>query len=221
MKKIRFFFILLIFFLVAGNASAEISIEELTAKIQDRYEETSDLKARFIQESTLKSANRTEREEGTVYFKKPKKMLWDYTKPQSKKLVINTKTAWLYIPEDNMVYVQDSKKVFSSGPAIRFLAGIGQLRDEFKIRYAQNQRDNAGNFLLDLIPKGGPKATGGIRKLLVTVDKDSYMIIKCNFNDSLGNLTVISFMDIKTNNNLSDALFTFKPPAGAEVQKIQ
>ncbi len=193
----------------------------MIAKIQDRYERTTDLKARFVQEATLKSARKTQREEGTVYFKKPKKMLWDYTRPESKKLVINPQTAWLYVPEDKMVYVQDSKNVFSSGQAIRFLAGIGRLSEEFNIKYAQPKQDSSGNYLLEMVPKGGPESAGGVRKLLATVDKDSYLIVKCSFNDSLGNLTVITFQDIKTNLGLPDSMFTFKPPAGTEVQKVQ
>jgi outer membrane lipoprotein carrier protein len=222
MKTIRtLIFILLLSFLWAGSASARMPIDDLTAKIQARYEETSDLKARFIQEAVLKTAKKTQIEEGIVYFKKPKRMLWDYTKPQSKKLVINPKTAWLYVPEDKMVYVQDSKNVFSSGQAIRFLAGIGKLRDEFDIKYAQTKADSSGNYLLEMIPKGGPEAAGGVRKLLATVDKDTYLITKVRFNDSLGNQTVISFHDLKTNIGMVDSMFTFKPPAGTEVQKVQ
>lgn len=222
MKTIRtLIFILLLSFLWAGSASAQMSIDDLTAKIQARYEETSDLKARFIQEAVLKTAKKTQIEEGIVYFKKPKRMLWDYTKPQSKKLVINPKTAWLYVPEDKMVYVQDSKNVFGSGQAIRFLAGIGKLRDEFDIKYAQTKADSSGNYLLEMIPKGGPEAAGGVHKLLATVDKDTYLITKVRFNDSLGNQTVISFHDLKTNIGMVDSMFTFKPPAGTEVQKVQ
>jgi outer membrane lipoprotein carrier protein len=222
MKTIRtLIFILLLSFLWAGSASARMPIDDLTAKIQARYEETSDLKARFIQEAVLKTAKKTQIEEGIVYFKKPKRMLWDYTKPQSKKLVINPKTAWLYDTEHKMVYVQDSKNVFSSGQAIRFLAGIGKLRDEFDIKYAQTKADSSGNYLLEMIPKGGPEAAGGVRKLLATVDKDTYLITKVRFNDSLGNQTVISFHDLKTNIGMVDSMFTFKPPAGTEVQKVQ
>ena len=213
--------ILLLLFLSAGFSYSQMAVEDLTGKIQDRYERTIDLKARFVQEATLKSTRKTQHEEGTVYFKKPKKMLWDYTKPESKKLVINPQTSWLYVPEDKMVYVQNSKNVFSSGQAIRFLAGIGKLTEEFKIKYAQPQQDDAGNYLLEMVPKGGPESAGGVRKLLATVDKETYLIIKCSFNDSLGNLTVITFQDIKTNTGLPDSMFTFKPPPGTEVQKIQ
>ncbi len=142
-------------------------------------------------------------------------------KPQSKKLGINAKTAWLYVPEDKMVYVQDSKRVFSSGQAIRFFAGIGKLRDEFKISYADPDQDRAGNYLLELVPKEGPESFGGVQRFLASVDKNTFTITRCNFRDSFGNTTVITFTDIRTNTNLPDSLFTFKTPAGVEVQKVQ
>ena len=147
-------------------------------------------------------------------------MLWNYTKPQAKKLVINPQTAWLYVPEDNTVYVQDSKKIFSSGQAIRFLAGIGHLKDEFKIEFAHPEQDKDGNYVLEMFPIKGPESIGGVRKLIVTVDKSKYTIIKCAFNDSLGNISVINFLDIKTNVGLADSLFNFKAPPGVDVQKI-
>lgn len=222
MKTIRtLIFVLLLSLLWAGSVCARMPIDELTANIQARYEETSDLKARFVQEVVLKTAKKTQVEKGTVYFKKPRRMLWDYTQPQSKKLVINPKTAWLYVPEDKMVYVQDSKNVFSSGHAVRFLAGIGKLRDEFDIKYAQAETDSSGNYLLEMIPKGGPEAAGGVRKLLAIVDKKTYLITRVSFKDSLGNETVISFHDLKTNIGMTDSMFTFTPPAGTEVQKVQ
>lgn len=195
------------------------SINDLVSRIQEKYEQTSDLKARFVQESTLKTMKRTEREEGAVYFKRPKRMLWDYTKPSAKKLVINPRTAWLYVPEDKMVYVQDSNKIFNSKLTIKFLTGIGKLKDDFNIRYSQPDTDGKGDFLLDLTPKNpGPEA--GFEKLHVTVGKDTFMITRCSFKDVYGNSTVISFADIKINNHLPDSLFTFKPPAGVEVQKV-
>ena len=213
--------ILFVFFASGANATERMAIDDLTVSIQNQYEKTADLKAHFIQEATLKSTGRTEREEGIVYFKKPKKMLWDYVKPQSKKLVLNPKTAWLFVPEDNMVYIQDSKNLFTSGQAIRFLSGIGRLRDEFSIKYAQPDHDASGNYLLEMTPKDSADSTGGVRNLLVSVEKNTFVIIKCTFRDAFGNKTVISFTDIKTNNSLPDSLFTFKPPAGVEIQNIQ
>lgn len=214
-------FILLtsIFFPVSLQAET-LPLDELVDKIQSSYEKAEDLKAHFIQETTIKSIRKVEREEGTVYFKKPRKMLWDYSKPKSKKLVINPRKAWLYIPEDNLVYVQDAKKILNSRMVIRFLTGVGRLKDDFFVRYAQpHESDSQGNYLLELKPRSAG-TTAGIERLLLTVGGNDYQIAACSLRDTYGNLTRISFKNITINNRLPDSLFTFRPPPGTIVQTI-
>jgi outer membrane lipoprotein carrier protein len=192
-----------------------LSLEQLTAKTQEVYEKTTDLKAQFIQEVTIKSMKKTEREEGTVWIKNPKMMLWDYAKPKEKKLVINARTAWLYVAEDRMVYVQNADDVYRSRMAVKFLSGIGKLSEDFQLRFAKdNPLDEEGNYLLTL--KAKEKGTG-IDRLHLTVDGKTFQILQCRFNDTYGNTTRLRFSDIRTNTGVSDKFFTFKPPAGVEV----
>jgi outer membrane lipoprotein carrier protein len=196
-------------------------LDDLVEKIQSSYEKAEDLKAHFVQETTIKSIRKVEREEGTVYFKKPKKMFWDYNgKPKSKKLIINPRKAWLYIPEDNLVYIQDAKKILNSRLVIRFLTGVGRLKDDFFVRYSRpHEKDARGNYLLELKPRSAG-TTAGIERLSLTVGGDNYQIIACSLRDTYGNLTRITFQNISINNNLSDSLFTFTPPPGTIVQTL-
>jgi outer membrane lipoprotein carrier protein len=193
-------------------------LDELVAGIQESYDRAKDFKAEFVQETTIKSIDKVEREEGMVYFKKPKKMLWDYSKPKSKRMVINPTKAWLYIPQDNTVYIQDAKKVFSSQLIIRFLTGVGRLKDDFYVCYADSHGTDAkGNYVLELKPSA---AAAGIAKLHLTVDKEYYHIIGCSLQDIYGNLTLITFRNIQINTDLDDSLFSFTPPPGATVQDV-
>lgn len=203
----------------AQNKPDKMPLDDLVDRIQNVYDAAKDLKADFAQESTIKSLKKTERESGTVYFKKPRRMLWDYSSPQKKKLIINPQTAWLYVPEDKLVYMQNSETLVNSRLTIRFLTGIGKLRDDFQIKYSPTPLDKEGNYQLELIPKS-KEAAGGFDRLSVTVDKNSFFITRCVFQDMYGNVTRISFRNMKTNSGLSDKLFTFTPPAGVKVQKI-
>jgi outer membrane lipoprotein carrier protein len=192
-----------------------LSLEQLAAKTQEVYEKTADLKAHFIQEVTIKSMKKTEREEGTVWIKNPKMMLWDYTKPKEKKLVINARTAWLYVAEDRMVYVQNADDVYRSRMAVKFLSGIGKLSEDFQLRFAkENPLDEEGNYLLTLTAK---EKGNGIDRLHLTVDGKTFQILQCRFSDDYGNTTRLRFSDIRTNTGVSDKFFTFKPPTGVEV----
>jgi len=213
-------FILLFFvaFLADDLKAEPLSIEQMIARMQESYDKTRDMEARFIQEVMIKSINKTEREEGVVYFKNPQRMLWDYSQPKQKKIIINPQKVWLYIPEDRIVYVQKAKKVFESKPTIKFLSGIGKLSEEFHIQFSNtNAVNKEGNYLLTLTPKATDL---GIEKLFMTVNKNTFQIEECSFTDPLGNKTCIRFKIIRTNANLSDRLFTFKAPAGIEIVNI-
>ena len=202
--------------LASGISFADtLAIDEVIAKAQERYEKTTDLKAQFIQEVTIKSVNKTEREEGVVYVKNPRRMLWVYSKPKAKKLIINPNKAWLYIPEDHAAYVQDTEKMYKSKLAVKFLSGIGKLSEDFNVGFSKPDNvDKNGNYLLTLIPK---VSDTGVDKLYVTIDKENFQLMQCSFTDLYGNVTRIRLSDIEINNNLDDKLFNFKPPSGVDV----
>jgi outer membrane lipoprotein carrier protein len=206
---------ILLFFASGTSFGESVPLDELIAKAQERYEKTQDIKAQFIQEVTIKSVNKTEREEGVVYVKNPRRMLWVYSKPKEKKLIINPRKAWLYIPEDHAAYVQDTENIYKSRLAVKFLSGIGKLSEDFHVGFSKPDNvDRNGNYLLTLIPK---VSDTGVDKFYITIDKENFQIIQCSFADLYGNVTRIKLSDIRINNNLDDKLFSFKPPTGVEV----
>jgi outer membrane lipoprotein carrier protein len=191
------------------------AVGDIAQKLQSSYEKTKDLKADFIQEATIKSIRKTEREEGRVFFKNPKSMLWEYTKPQGKKLVINSQTAWLYLAREKVAYRQKSESIFQSKTLIQFFAGSGKLKDDFVIKYAEPKAlDKEGNYLLALIPKEKTVACNSVQ---LTVDKNNFYILQINFDDVMGNSTTLKFSNISINTGLEQKIFQFKPPAGVEV----
>jgi outer membrane lipoprotein carrier protein len=213
--KIAIFLNFLLFIASGTSFGNTLPLDELIVKAQERYERTEDIKAQFIQEVTIKAMNKTEREEGVVYVKNPRRMLWVYSKPKAKKLIINPKKAWLYVPEDHAAYVQDTENIYRSKLAVKFLSGIGKLSEDFHVGFSKPDNvDKNGDYLLTLIPK---ISDTGVDKLYVTIDKENFQIIQCSFTDLYGNLTRIRLSDIRINNNLDDKIFSFKPPSGVDV----
>ena len=211
-------FLLIIFFAVPAWGAEPLSLDEVVRKIQDTYEQTGQLKARFTQTVVLKAMKKTEREEGTFYFKKPKRMRWVYTKPAAKELVINPERAWLYVPADKVVYVQDADSLFKSTVSVRFLAGIGKLRDDFRISFAgEKEAEKSGGYLLDLVPV---KPEEGVKKLQIAVSRESFQINRVVLFDPYGNVTTLAFSAIELNKDLPDNFFSFKSPAGVEVMDM-
>ena len=192
-----------------------LPLKTLVVKMQESYEKTKDLKAGFLQEVTMKSMNRTEKEEGVFYFKKPQKMVWDYLKPKKKKLVINPRNTWFHLPDDRVVYLQDTESVLKSKLTIKFLSGMGNLQDDFQVSFLRaDPLDEEGNYLLRLVPKS---ADIGMENLSLAIDKDSFQVVQFSFSDTYGNTSRIRFRNITINNGLPDGMFTFKTPPGTEV----
>lgn len=194
------------------------AVGDIVQKLQSAYENTKDLKADFIQETTIKSIKKTDREEGRVFYKNPKNMSWDYTKPQGKKLVINSQMAWLYLSAEKAAYRQKSESILQSKLLINFFSGTGKLNDNFIIKYAQPRAwDKDGNYLLNLIPKEKTAACNAVK---LTIDKNNFYILQLSFDDALGNSTMLKFSNIAINTGLDAKLFQFQPPKGVQIFEI-
>ena len=142
-------------------------------------------------------------------------MLWNYTKPKAKKLVINPQKAWLYIPQEKVAYTQDADYVFKSKILIKFLSGLGRLNDDFTVKYAETGAlDKKGNYLLILTPL---EKTPALNPFAITVDKNTLLILQISFEDALGNSTLLKFSNISINTGLADKIFHFQPPEGTSI----
>lgn len=218
MKKILWPCLVFFLFCPVPAYAEQPSPDELVQKIQTAYEETGDVKARFIQEAIIKSLKKTDREEGVIYFKKPSRMRWVYDKPEGKELIINPRKAWLYIPEDHIVYVQDTAGLFQSKVTIKFLAGVGNLKEDFIVAYAEPKSvDENGYYILSLVPR---RHVAGVHKLAMTIHPENFQILQVALTDTQGNTTRTSFSNLEFNKNLSESLFVFKPPSGVDVVEL-
>lgn len=193
-------------------------IDDVIGKLQHIYEKTNDFHADFVQKTFVKSAKKTTVEEGSVFFKNPKNMLWKYTKPEVKKLIINSRKAWLYLPQEKIAYTQNADNIFKSKMLIKFLIGLGKLKDEFSIEYAKpDATDKDGNYLLLLTPvEKNPLC----ESLNLTVDKNNLYILQVSFDDVFGNFTTLNFSNISMNKGITEKIFEFKPPAGVQIFKV-
>jgi len=204
----------LIFIPFAFSATGQAVLNE----IQNRYEKTNDFEAHFIQEFIGKVMRQPNKGEGKVYFKKKGMMRWDYTVP-NQKLISDGHTLWYYQPEEKQVLISDVSKVLKERTPLAFLAGEGNLSRDFKLlNLNESISQKEDNYLVELAPKE-PLAT--LAKLILTVDKKTYIVLQADVFDGLGNITRTRFIEIKTNVGLSNSFFQFTIPPGTEVIKMQ
>ena len=192
--------------------------QEVLSEIQNRYEKTNDFEANFIQEYIGKVMKQPNKGEGKVYFKKKGMMRWDYTVP-NQKLISDGHTLWYYQPEEKQVLVSDVSKVLKERTPLAFLAGEGNLSRDFNLlNLNESVSQKEDNYVTELAPKE-PLAT--LSKLILTVDKKTYIVLQADVVDGLGNVTRTRFIDTKTNVGLANSFFQFTIPPGTEVIKMQ
>jgi outer membrane lipoprotein carrier protein len=179
------------------------------SRLQSHYEATDSFSAKFKQTITRAGAPPRERR-GTVSYKKPGRMRWEFEAPQPETIVSDGTTIYDYDSGLNQVIETPVKQAFKSRLVAAFFLGVGNLERDFDAAsVASSPADGLKHVILT--PKGGGDAVE------LGIDPKTSNIITMAVTDSLGNRTAISFSDIKRNSNLRTSLFAFTPPVGADI----
>ncbi len=186
------------------------SLADIVKKLQARYESTAGFRANFTQQVESATLGQKVESRGTVVFKKPGRMRWEFTEPKQT-LVSDGKFFWFYQPAENQVIKTPFQNAFSSSTPASFLLGVGKLDKDFSVALTS---ENAEAYLLRLTPKQDPEAIG---TLDLTVDTKTYDIEQAVVTDPLGNITRLQLTDIDRAAPIKDETFHFKAPAGVDV----
>ncbi len=189
----------------------DAAVAAVVEGVQAFYADAQDMKATFEQTYTYKIYNRKQRSTGKVFFKKKRKMRWDYLTPEVKVFVADGATLWVYEPEQAQVFKRDLKSA-QLPVALSFMSGEGKLTDEFNATLLPDTAD--GHKVLELIPK---RDAGEYQALRLEVDPQRFAVLASTVIDPVGNTNHLVFSDVVTNAGLPDAGFTFTPPAGVKV----
>ncbi len=224
--------LLLALFLAAGGAPAATpaapakdkpDLRTVLEHVQKRYDQAKDLRARFSQNYIRAVVGRASLSTGTLTFKKPGRMRWDYDKPEARMFLSTGQVLWLYEPEEKQAFKQDLKS--SQLPAaLAFLMGKGKITDEFEVAFAQEKQDGKdakdklpgrpGDLRLALTPKQPQSA---YKSITFVVDPKEFLVRESVLVDAQGNTNHFTFENIEVNPKLADSLFKWTPPAGVRV----
>jgi len=142
---------------------------------------------------------------GHMWIARPGRFRWNYETPYRQQLVADGQRLWSFDEDLEQVTVQPAGDVITSTPAM-LLSGDQPVDTLFHIEAATE-----GQSVI-LIPKSDDS---NILKLQVYFSDNS--LTRIDAEDSFGNTTQFSFSNMQRNPTLKDKLFTFTPPAGADV----
>lgn len=146
---------------------------------------------------------------GTVWFKKPGLMRWDYQKPESRFLLSDGKNFWSWEPNYRQYCRQDLDK--SQLPsALSFLSGTGSIRDDFTVSLDKVKGQQVS---LKLIPK---EASISFAQIDFELLMPNAKVFRVTIHDAMGNINRITLKQPEINAPLEDSSFRFAPPSDAK-----
>jgi outer membrane lipoprotein carrier protein len=213
-RAVRLFGLALLALAPATSGGAP-SLDEAVQRLETTYRGVRDLKAGFEQAAFNRTLNQTLQAKGTIYLKKPGKLRWEYATPTPQEIVSDGAKLWVYTPQLKQVNVTAAPEALA-GPAGSFLQGLGQVREQFEVRFLNPAQptDADGLTVLDLTPRQ-PQPL--LARLVLSVDPKSGLVRKAVIYDESGNTVTVRFLDVAVNPGLADTLFVFTPPPGVAV----
>ena len=195
--------------LADAGTTQPAELKSLLARLQRHYQQTDSFRASFKETVTRVGAPPQERS-GTVYFRKPGRVRFEFGDPQPETIVSDGSLLYDYDPGLNQVMETPLKNAIKTQAVAAFLLGVGNVNRDFKASRPAATADDGLTHVL-LTPKhGGDDIELGL-------EPHTLNIVSLRLADALGNVTKISFSDIDMNVAIEASRFEFKTPAGADV----
>jgi outer membrane lipoprotein carrier protein len=206
-------------------------VKLLVNRLEARYRSARTLQATFLERYT-ENGHQTRAEAGTVYFRRPGKMRWEYDSPEKNLFLVDGKTAWFYVRADRTVTRVPAKESSDWRTPLALLAGEMKLsRVCEKIQFAADDApDWSGDSVLYCELKGAGKstqdngATAGTSntaepsdKVYLEVVPSSGELVRILVKSAGGVGIEFRFADWQYNPEVAESLFHFSPPPGVAI----
>ncbi len=132
-------------------SAAEPCDEALLQRVQTAYQALDGFQGRFEQEDR-RSEGEVLYAHGSIAYRKPGQMRWEYDPPNEQLLVTDGETVWLYDPLLENVTIESLAEV-APGTPLTFLLGAGELTRDFRCRPLTQPPPRDGLTYLELVPR--------------------------------------------------------------------
>ena len=203
----------------AFNCSKSAAVEnregqQILGRIQARYNTINSIQADFRQHSFLTALEVSESSLGKMWYERPGKMRWSYSKPEKQEFIVRDTVLWFYRPEDNQVLIDQFRQLLSSDVPVGFILGIGDLTKDFKL--LESCRKDGG-ILVKLTPAKASEEEQGVQQFILRVRDTDYVPSGAQIQDAGGNVTSIEFEAITINGTIAESVFASEFPAGTDI----
>jgi outer membrane lipoprotein carrier protein len=198
-------------------------------RMEQRYRSAKTLQATFLERYT-ENGRIVRSEAGTVYFRRPGRMRWEYESPENNLFLVDGKTAWFYVPADRTVTRVPAKE------SVDFRTPLALLAGEMKVsrvcgRVAaapQEQPETPGATVISCIlrdvsqaaratPENDANSTPAHDAIIFEVAQDSGDLLRLRIRDQGGVQVEFHFAAWHTDPPLPQQFFRFTVPPGVVI----
>lgn len=156
-------------------------------------------------------------ESGTVYFRRPGLMRWDYKEPRKKLFLTDGHNAWFYVPAYHTVTRSPMRKSADWRTPFALLTGKAKLADLCsRVSLVPNSGGPGSPPLGYRVLDCQPKKREGFLDARIEIDP-SYRIVRVLVKQPGDINTEVQFARWQENIPLPKSLFRFVPPPGVSV----
>ena len=206
-------------------------VKVLVSRLEARYRSARTLQATFLERYT-ENGRLIRVEAGTVYFRRPGKMRWEYDSPERNLFLVDGKTAWFYVRADRTVTRVPARESSDWRTPLAFLAGEMKLsRVCEKIQFALDEpAESSADAMLRCELKeaeariqeqgataGVPDTTTARDVVYLEVVQSSGDLARILVKSAGGVGIEFSFAGWQYNPQIADSLFHFSVPPGVAI----
>jgi outer membrane lipoprotein carrier protein len=182
-------------------------VEQTTAAVRT-------LEADFVQTLRVPLLGKDQQSTGKLYQRKPDRFLMRFTDPAGDVMVADGRYFWIYYPSNDRTQVvrtsiaeggeqADLQKQFLSNATQRFVATLN------------GEETVAGRptWALTLVPR----RESPYKVVRIWVDKEDNLVRRFEMTEENDSVRRVELRNLKVNQPLADALFTFTPPPGTQI----
>jgi len=218
----------------SSSSPSPDSAKSIAKLLDSRYRNLQTLRAVFL-ERYSEGSRESRVESGTVYFRKPGRMRWEYDSPEKKLFIADGKTVWFYVPADRTVTKAPVKESSDWRTPLALLTGKADLtRLCSRVDLIEQKGTPAGHVVLRCVPRGEkePKPAAGSSSggdptqlpgagdfidVLLEVDSSNGDLADVRIRQAGGIEMEYRFGDWQQGMTLPDDMFQFHPPNGVAI----
>jgi chaperone LolA len=185
-------------------------VEDIVEEIQEKYEEMDNFAANFVQIEQFLVTGAKNEIKGQIYVKDGVKYR---LVTEDRTIVTDGTTVWTYSVFNNQVLIDRAKK--DDGAMLPRDLLFKYPHDYYASLLDEVEYGGEDHYILKLDPK--EDTHGFIKTMKIWVNEDNYLISKIEYTDFNDNTSLFEIKKVLTDKVLSDKLFQFEAPEGAEV----